>query len=161
LILKNFKSLSKVIKKAKVGVLVMFYAPWCGYCKKMKPDYSAAATVLKKKAILAAANCELPENSVLRRMYNITGYPTILYFKNGKVEFPYGGEFTEKSLIEWMTNPAPPKSKENEVSWSEEPDMEVTFLTDDTFDSFIESHTSVLVKFYAPWCGHCKVSLPF
>jgi protein disulfide isomerase family A protein 5 len=160
-VLKFFKSFNKLIKKAKVGVLVMFYAPWCGHCKKMKPDYSAAATALKRKGILAAANCELAENSPLRKTFNITGYPTILYFKNGTVEFPYGGEHTEKSIIEWMANPTPPKPKEKEVSWSQEEDMHVTFLADDSFEPFIESHANVLVVFYAPWCGHCKVCLCF
>lgn len=42
---------------------------------------------------------------------------------------------------------------------SEEKDG-VTSLTAETFDSFIESHQRVFVKFYAPWCGHCKSMAP-
>jgi len=157
--LKNEDSLMKLLKKSK-SLLVIFYAPWCGYCKKIKPDYSAAASKLKSFAVLAAMNVDTSQNFKVKQVYNITGFPTLLYFKNGELLFPYGGEFNENGIIEWMQNPQPAKEKEPEKSWADEDNMFVTFLTDDTFDSFIESHTSVLVKFYAPWCGHCKNMKP-
>ena len=147
------KALNKALKKYKNGILVMFYAPWCGFCKKLKPDYSVAASELKRSQAdraLAAVNVDNTENYALRVTYNITGYPTILFFKNGALAFKYGGEYTKESLVEWMKNPEPPKEKEPEKSWADEEDVEVTFLTDDNFDAFIAEHNSVLVKFYAP-----------
>ncbi len=47
----------------------------------MKPDYALAATELKGQAIIAAIDVNRPENSVVRKQYNITGFPTLLYFK--------------------------------------------------------------------------------
>lgn len=74
--------MAKLLKKEeKKSIMIMFYAPWCGYCKKMKPDYASAATELKGQAILAAIDVNRPENAAIRKHYNITGFPTLLYFE--------------------------------------------------------------------------------
>lgn len=61
--------------------MVMFYTPWCGFCKQLKPDYAAAAVELKDQAVLAAIDVNRPENAVIRTQYNITGFPTLLYYE--------------------------------------------------------------------------------
>ena len=76
---------------ATPSVLVMFYAPWCGHCKRLKPDYQAAATELRGKAVLAAMDVNKPENSPVSRKYNITGFPTMLFFDGGELQYPYPG----------------------------------------------------------------------
>lgn len=128
----------------------------------MKPDYNRAATELKGESVLAAVDVTKPENAGLSKKFNITGFPTLIYFQGGNMKYQYPGENNQKSLVEFMRNPSPEskvKPEENEPDWKEEP-SEVEHLTDETFDEFLENADSVLVMFYAPWCGHCKRMKP-
>ena len=51
----------------------------------------AVATELKGQASLAAMNVDKPENSPISRKFNITGFPTLLYFEDGTMQYPYPG----------------------------------------------------------------------
>nr|UMA82692.1 venom-related protein disulfide isomerase [Conus ebraeus] len=151
--------LNKLLKKDKSAALVMFYAPWCGYCKRLKPDFAAAATEVKGKANLVGIDVDKPHMMGLRTLYNITGFPTLYYFEKGKVKYRYGGENSKEGIVSWLSNPKPPEEPKKEAEWAEEP-SEVVHLEDDNFDDYIKEHPSVLVMFYAPWCGHCKKMKP-
>ncbi|CAD5112143.1 DgyrCDS1382 [Dimorphilus gyrociliatus] len=158
--LDNKAAMNKLFRKDPRPTLLMFYAPWCGFCKKIKPDYAAAATEVKNKYVIAAMDVNKPENSDVKEVYNITGFPTILYFtKGGKKHMTFGGENTKEGIISWLDDPQPPKPKEKEKEWAEE-ENEVEHLTDETFDDHIAKNSKVIVMFYAPWCGHCKAMKP-
>lgn len=157
--IESTKDFQKLLNKEKKPLLTMFYAPWCGHCKRMKPEFAGAATELKGEAILAGMDVDRPENMATRQVYNITGFPTILYFEKGKRKYDFGGERTRQGIVEWMEDPQAPKEPEKEPEWSDE-ENEVVHLGDQTFDDYLTNHDSVLVMFYAPWCGHCKNMKP-
>lgn len=76
-------------------VLVMFYAPWCGHCKRLKPIYSEVAKMLNENPSLteipvklAKVDCTLETS--LQDKYQIQGYPTLIFFRNNH-NYPYDG----------------------------------------------------------------------
>lgn len=66
------------------NVLVEFYAPWCGHCKSLAPEYAAAATAVKDVAGLKIAKVDATEAKDVAGKYEIKGFPTLKFFKNGK-----------------------------------------------------------------------------
>ena len=56
------------------------------------------------KSILAAVDVTLPENSGLSKKFNVTGFPTLLFYSNGKLAYPYPGDRNKKawSITTWM-----------------------------------------------------------
>ncbi|KAL7638944.1 UNVERIFIED_CONTAM: hypothetical protein RMT77_010478 [Armadillidium vulgare] len=156
--INDIQSLNKLLKREK-SFMMMFYAPWCGFCKRLKPDYSSAATELKTTHVLAAMDVNKPENAQARIKYNITGFPTLIYFENGAPKYTYEGENNKAGIVSFMKEPGPAQEKPKEDLWSDVP-SDVVHLTDSTFHTFLKTHSSVMVMFYAPWCGHCKKMKP-
>jgi len=67
--------------------MVEFYAPWCGHCKNLAPAWEAAATNLKGVVRVAAVNCD--EDRELAGMFDIKGFPTIVYFGSETAPNPH------------------------------------------------------------------------
>ncbi|KAF7667182.1 hypothetical protein LDENG_00072730 [Lucifuga dentata] len=118
-------------------LLVEFYAPWCGHCKRLEPEYVKAAEILKKEeSVMRLAKVEVTEEVELAEEFEIQGFPTLMLFINGDRKQPvdYTGKRTAESIIKWMKRRSGPG---------------VTFLdTPAAAAQFIDAQTVTIVGFF-------------
>uniref|UniRef100_A0A8C2F1L0 Protein disulfide-isomerase A3 n=1 Tax=Cyprinus carpio TaxID=7962 RepID=A0A8C2F1L0_CYPCA len=89
-------------------LLVKFYAPWCGHCKKLAPEFETAATRLKGTVTLAKVDCTA--NTETCKRYGVTGYPTLKIFRNGQESSSYDGPRSAEGIVNYMKKLAGPDS---------------------------------------------------
>lgn len=131
---------------------VKFYAPWCGHCQKLAPTWSDLAAYYNthnKDIRIVKVDCT--ENTVTCPKYSVRSYPTLILLQDGEVKANYNGNRELDHLIEFVATTL------NEQPKASVPQVKV--LTGNDFDSTISAGTT-FVKFYAPWCGHCKRLAP-
>lgn len=78
----------KVIHKSNYTSVVEFYAPWCGYCKQLKPVIHKLGKFMNQDAKhgvqVAAVNCDKNYNKPLCSRYQVSGFPSVLVFRPPK-----------------------------------------------------------------------------
>ncbi|KAL6056824.1 protein disulfide-isomerase precursor [Balamuthia mandrillaris] len=91
-------------------VLVEFFAPWCGHCKALAPEYEAAAQLLKDtpNVKLAKVDCTVEED--LAREHAIQGFPTVRLYRRGSTADPieYNAAREANAIVAWLNKKAGP-----------------------------------------------------
>jgi thioredoxin 2 len=95
----DFATLQKAARNDDVPLVVDFWAPWCGPCRMMAPEFSKAAETLNGKARLVKLNTETNPQS--GQAYGIRGIPTMIGFAGGKEKKRQSGAMPAPAIVTW------------------------------------------------------------
>jgi len=164
----------RVLKDDGVWV-VEFYAPWCGHCKSLVPEWEKAAKALKGIAGVGAVDAT--QDEALAARFAVKGFPTIYIFGADKAKpETYQGARTASAVGEAVLKAAQTLVKQrlgggkgnSKAKGEGKPKGEgprgasdVVELSESSFGKeVLQSGDPWLVEFFAPWCGHCKSLAP-
>lgn len=140
----------------EMAALVEFYAPWCGHCKRLAPEWDKVGEAFTASTDVLIAKVDADADKTLGGRFGVSGFPTIKFFPKGSTQpEDYTGGRTAEDIIAYIGERTGARSKVSK------PVSHVVDLTTSNFDDIVQdADKDVLVEFYAPWCGHCKNLAP-
>lgn len=160
----------QVLKSDSVW-MVQFYAPWCGHCQKLVPEYKKLGEMYKGIVSVAAVDATSTSGKRIASTYQVQGFPSLYIFGNDKKKpTKYEGGRDTQSMAQALANAIVQTIQDRGAGGgatsggSEQTSggtSKVVKLTAANFDEKVLKNPLVsMVAFIAPWCGHCMKLLP-
>ncbi len=129
------------IVDGQAHVLVEFYAPWCGHCKNLAPEWELASASYEPSDEIMLVAVDATIAPALAKKFGVKGYPTIKYFPKGSKEAQdYTGGRTADTIVKWINE------KVGTAKKVRLPPSAVTTLTKDNFESMVLGKRAALVS---------------
>jgi len=111
------ETFNDIVMDPTKDVMIEFYAPWCGHCKKLTPIYDELAKKLQNVENVVIAKMDATANDSPVAKYAAKGYPTIFFAPANNKQNPitYSGTREVKDMSKWI--------KENSSSWKKKSEL--------------------------------------